>query len=122
SQSKHGEERHVTKSAPVQMVSHPACAPEQFVYVLLAQFCPSSQVGQVPSCAHAVMVNCPHAGTVLVVEEEVVVDVLLVVVVGGPPFIAGVQRSFARSPLSVRVPNWSVTCRSGGDGASHFIL
>src|SRR5262245_62101371 len=96
---------------------HPACAPGQSVNVLLAQFIPSSQVGQVPSRAHAVMMNCPHAGSVLVVEEEVVVDVLLVVVVvGGPPFIAGVQRSFARSPLSVRVPNWSVTCRSGGDG------
>lgn len=62
---------------------------------------------------------------VVVVVVMVVVSAVVVVVVvgpGGPPFTAGVQDSRARRRVTVRVPNWSVTSVSGGDGAGHRIL
>ncbi len=36
------------------------------------------------------------------------------------PFTADVHRNFVFNLVNVCVPNWSVTCWSGGDGSGHF--
>jgi hypothetical protein len=59
--------------------------------------------------------------TVLVVVL-LVVTVLVDDVVVAVTFTAGVQKRRARIRLSVRVPNWSVTSVSGGNGPRHLIL